>query len=180
MKNIVLGVTGSIAAYKAADIANSLTKDGYNVDVILTASALRFITALTFQTLTKNRAHFDMFDERYPRELEHISLAQKADLALIAPASADIIGKLANGIADDLLSTTVMAMKGVPIYIAPAMNTNMYENPIVSGNMEKLKKFGYEFIEPREAMLACGVVGRGALAETEVVVSAAEKRLGPA
>jgi len=178
MKNIILGVTASIAAYKAADIANTLHKDGYNVEVILTHGATKFITPLTFETLTKNRVYTDVFDENYPREVQHISLAQKADAFVIAPASADIIGKIAGGIADDMLSTVVMAVKGIPVLIAPAMNTNMYENPIVQDNIAKLKKYGYEFIEPREAMLACGVKGKGALAEVGDIVAQIESRLG--
>ena len=130
MKNIVLGVTGSIAAYKAADIANLLTKDGCNVDVILTRGGAAFVTPLTFQTLSKNRVCTDVFQEDTPREVRHISLAKKADLLLVAPATADVIGKMANGIADDMLTSVVLAISGIPRYLAPAMNTNMYENPI--------------------------------------------------
>ena len=130
--NVLLGVTGSIAAYKAAEITSRLTKQGHNVDVILTESGSRFITPLTLQTLSKNKVYMDMFEEIVPSEVKHISLAKKADLLLIAPATANIIGKIAVGIADDFLSTVVMAAAGqAPIYIAPAMNTNMYENPIV-------------------------------------------------
>ncbi len=174
MKNIILGVTGSIAAYKAADLANILTKKGYNVEVIMTRSSKEFITPLTFQSLTKNKVYYDMFEEITPKEIKHISLAQKADLCLIAPASANIIGKLANGIADDMLSTVVMAMNNVPVYICPAMNTNMYINPIVQKNIRCLSESGYNFIEPKEDMLACGVVGKGAMADVNTIVAAVE------
>ncbi len=170
MKNIILGVTGSIAAYKAADITNMLTKDGYNVDVIMTKGGLAFITPLTLQTLSKNRVYTDVFQEDYPREVKHISLSKKADLLLIAPATADIIGKLANGIADDMLTSVVLAVKNIPMLIAPAMNTKMYENPIVQDNISKLKKYGFEIIEPKEAMLACGDLGKGALADINEIV----------
>jgi phosphopantothenoylcysteine decarboxylase/phosphopantothenate--cysteine ligase, prokaryotic len=177
LKNIILGVTGSIAAYKAADIANILTKDGYRVDVILTKGGAQFITPLTLQTLSHNEVNTDVFEEYTPDEVKHISLAKRADLFLVAPASADIIGKIANGIADDMLSTVIMAVKDIPIYIAPAMNTNMYENPIVQENMKKLKAFGYEIIEPREARLACGDLGKGALANVDEIIRIVEERL---
>ena len=143
MKNIVLGVTGSIAAYKAAEITNTLTKLGYNVDVILTKGGMEFITPLTLQTLSKNRVYTDMFQLEYPREVKHISLSKKADLFVIAPATANIIGKIANGIGDDMLTSVALAMTGIPMLIAPAMNTRMYENSIVQEYMEKLKKHGY-------------------------------------
>lgn len=177
MNHILLGVTGSIAAYKAADLANILTKDGYDVDVIMTKGAMAFITPLTLQTLSKNRVYTDVFQEDYPREIEHISLAKKAGLLLVAPASADIIGKMACGIADDMLSTTVLAVRGIPRLIAPAMNTNMYENPVVRENLEKLKKLGFEIIEPKEARLACGDLGKGALADVETIIKTVEARL---
>jgi phosphopantothenoylcysteine decarboxylase len=177
MKNIVLGVTGSIAAYKAADIVNILTKDGYNVDVIMTEGGMAFITPLTLQTLSKNRVYTDVFQEDYPREIKHISLAKKADLLLVAPASADAIGKFASGIADDMLTSVVLAIGDIPRYIAPAMNTNMYENPIVQDNISKLKKYGFEIINPKEARLACGDLGNGALADVEVIVRTIEQRL---
>lgn len=178
MKNIIVGVTGSIAAYKAADIVNTLTKAGYNVDVIMTAGGKAFITPLTLQALSKNRVYTDVFQEDYPREIKHISLATKADCLLIAPASADIIGKIANGIADDMLTSVTLAIHGIPRYIAPAMNTNMYENPIVQDNLEKLKKYGFEIIEPKEAYLACGTIGKGAMADIETIVKTVEARLG--
>lgn len=170
MKNILLGVTGSIAAYKAADIANHLVKRGYRVDVILTDGGAKFITPLTFSTLTKNKVSTDLFDETVPSDVQHISLAKRANLCLIAPATANFIGKVANGIADDMLTTVVMAMKDVPIYICPAMNTNMYDNRIVQENIEKLKNYGYLFIEPKESLLACGDLGKGALADVDKIV----------
>lgn len=174
--NIVLGVTGSIAAYKAADITSSLTKLGHNVDVILTENGSKIITAITLQTLSKNKVYTDMFEEITPKEVKHISLAEKADMVLIAPATANIIGKIAGGIADDFLSTVVMAAAATtPIYIAPAMNTNMYENPIVQQNIEKLMNLGYKFIEPKESLLACGVVGKGALADVDKIVRTVEE-----
>lgn len=169
--NIVLGVTGSISAYKSADIISKLKKHGHNIDVILTESGSKIITPLALQTMSKNKVYMDMFEEITPSEVKHISLAKKADLLLIAPATANIIGKIANGIADDFLSTVVMAAdRNTPVYIAPAMNTNMYENPIVQANIEKLKSYGYRFIEPKESLLACGDVGRGALADVDEIV----------
>lgn len=170
MKNILLGVTGSIAAYKAADLANQITKIGYNVEVVMTESAVKFVAPLTFQALTKNKVYMDMFDEFTPDEIKHISLAKKADVCIIAPATANIIGKIANGIADDFLSTVVMALKDKPVFIAPAMNTNMYENPIVQENIEKLKARGYFIIEPKESILACGDLGKGAMADVSEIM----------
>jgi phosphopantothenoylcysteine decarboxylase/phosphopantothenoylcysteine decarboxylase/phosphopantothenate--cysteine ligase len=177
MKNIILGITGSIAAYKGAEIANVFTKEGDSVHVIMTGAARKFITPLTFQTLTKNKVYTDMFDETIYEDLRHISLAQKADLALIAPASANIIGKLAAGIADDMLSTVIMALRDKPVIICPAMNTAMYENPITQDNIKKLAGYGYHFIEPREARLACGDLGRGALADVAAIISGVRKLL---
>ncbi len=174
MKNIILGVTGSVAAYKAAYIASILTKREYNVDVIMTKSAMEFITPLTFQSLTKNKVYWNMFEEITPKEIKHISLAKKADLCLIAPASANVIGKIATGIADDMLTTVVMAMNQVPILICPAMNTNMYNNPIVQRNIRTLSELGYRFIDPKEAVLACGDLGKGALADVETIVNSVE------
>ena len=176
--NIVLGVTGSIAAYKAADIISRLKKLGHEVDVILTESGSRIITPITLQTLSKNKVYMDMFEEITPKEVKHISLAEKADLMLIAPATANIIGKIANGIADDFLSTVVMAAANTtPVYIAPAMNTNMYENPIIQANIEKLRSYGYRFIEPKESLLACGTVGKGALADVDDIIKVIEGRM---
>ena len=169
--NIVLGVTGSISAYKAADITSRLAKKGHDVHIILTEGGSKFITPLTLQTLSKNKVHGEFFEEGIPKEVKHIDLAQGSDVVVIAPASANIIGKIAAGIADDLLSATVMAAAGAtPVYLAPAMNTNMYENPIVQENIEKLRSLGYRFIEPKESLLACGVTGKGALADVEDIV----------
>lgn len=176
--NVLLGVTGSIAAYKAAEITSRLTKAGHNVDVLLTESGSKFITPLTLQTLSKNKVYMDMFEEITPSEVKHISLAKKADLLLIAPATANIIGKIVGGIADDFLSTVTMAAAGhTPVYIAPAMNTNMYENPIVQENIQKLTKLGYHFIEPKASLLACGDLGKGALADVEEIVAVVEQAL---
>jgi phosphopantothenoylcysteine decarboxylase/phosphopantothenoylcysteine decarboxylase/phosphopantothenate--cysteine ligase len=170
VKNIILGVTGSIAVYKAADIAHQLYKKGYNVEVIMTEGATAFVTPLTFRTLTKNRVYTDVFEDDFPNDVKHISLAQKVDLMLIAPATANCIGKIAGGIGDDMLSTTILAIKNKPVLIAPAMNTNMWENPIVQDNITKLKKYGYKFIDPKEGILAEGSYGKGPLADVDVIV----------
>ena len=168
-KNIVLGVTGSIAAYKACDITSKLAKKSINIDVIMTKSATNFVHPLTFQTLSSNVVNVDMFDDIKYWEVNHISLAKKADILLIAPATANIIAKLANGIADDMLSSVALATKN-QIIIAPAMNTNMYENPATIENIEKLKKRGVKFIEPDSGMLACKDVGKGKLADVDTIV----------
>ncbi len=178
MKTILLGVTGSIAAYKGADLANRLTKAGWNVEVLMTESACRFVAPLTFQSVTHNRVYTDMFEEVIPREVTHISLAQRADLVLIAPATANIIGKLAGGIADDFLSTVMLAVRNKPVYIAPAMNTAMYENPAFQENLEKLKARGFHILEPRESMLACGDLGKGAMQEPEEILSRITREQG--
>jgi phosphopantothenoylcysteine decarboxylase/phosphopantothenoylcysteine decarboxylase/phosphopantothenate--cysteine ligase len=178
MNRVLLGITGSIAAYKGAEIAGLLTKGGYSVQVILTAAARHFITPLTLQTLSKNKVYTDMFEELPCPDVRHISLAKNADLVLIAPASANIIGKIAAGIADDMLSTVIMAVRDKPVLICPAMNTAMYENPIVRDNMAKLAGYGYRFVEPRESRLACGDLGKGALADTRLIVDRAAELLG--
>lgn len=167
-KTIVIGVTGGIAAYKALDIISSLKKKNIEVHVIMTKSATEFISPLCFQALSQNMVIVDMFEEPRSWEIQHISLAKKADLMLIVPATANIIGKVANGIADDMLSTTIMATKA-PVIFAPAMNTNMYNNPIVQDNIKKLKDFGYIFINPSKGRLACGDVGEGKLADTALI-----------
>ena len=177
MKTVLLGVTGSISAYKAADIANQLTKDGYNVKVILTKGGAQFITALTLQTLTKNKVYTDMFALDEPESVAHIALAEEADLVLIAPASADILAKTANGIADDMLTSTLLACTSKPILLAPAMNTHMYENPATQRNLHTLQNDGCRIIEPRESRLACGTVGKGALATVDTIVSAVKEAL---
>jgi phosphopantothenoylcysteine decarboxylase/phosphopantothenoylcysteine decarboxylase/phosphopantothenate--cysteine ligase len=173
MPQIVLGVTGSIAAYKAADLANRLTKDGAIVNVVMTRNAQEFVAPLTFSTLTKRPVYTDSFADTPEYDVEHIGLAKAADVLVIAPATANVIGKIANGIADDLLTTVTMAAAGhgAPVVICPAMNTAMYENPLVQGNIEKLTALGYRFIEPRESILACGDLGRGALADVEVIIT---------
>ena len=161
-KCVVLGVTGSIAAYKTANLASMLVKLNCDVHVIMTQNAANFITPVTFETITRNKCLIDTFDRNFQFHVAHVSLAQKADLFMIAPASANIVGKIANGIADDMLSTTVMATKA-PCFIAPAMNTNMYDNPIVQSNINKLKQFGYHIIEPDCGFLACRDIGKGKL-----------------
>ncbi len=166
---VVLGVSGGIAAYKALEIVSLLVKQDIEVHVIMTESATKFVTPLSFQSLSQNMVICDMFAEPKAWEIQHISLAEKADLFLVAPATANIIGKVANGIADDMLSTTIMATKAKVIF-APAMNTNMYENPIVQSNIDKLKSFGYEFIDPAEGRLACGTCGKGKLESPEAIV----------
>lgn len=172
MKEVLLGVTGSIAAYKAADIANQLTKANKNVNTIMTKAATQFITPLTFESLTKNKVYTDMFDDTYYPDVRHISLAKRADCVVIAPATANIIGKIASGIADDMLSTVIMAVRDKPVIICPAMNTAMYENPITQSNIEKLRALGYRFVEPKEALLACGDLGKGALADVDTIITA--------
>ena len=164
-KNILIGVAGGIAAYKTPNLVSMLVKQGYNVDVILTENAMNFITPNTFEALTKNRCITDTFDRFHSFEIEHISLAKKADVVMIAPCTANVIGKIANGIADDMLTTTVMACKKAKKFIVPAMNTNMYENPIVQDNMKKLQNYGYEIIEASSGRLACGAVGKGKMPE---------------
>ena len=178
-KNIVLGVTGGIAAYKATYIINKLVIDLHaNVDVIMTKNAETFITEQTLRTLSRNIVTRDMFKEPAVWNVEHISLARKADCFLIAPCTANVIGKIANGIADDMLTTTVMATRA-PVVIAPAMNDAMYTNPIVQANMEKLKSFGYRFIEPHEGVLAYGGTGTGELASVEEITDYLLNLLAP-
>lgn len=166
---VCIGVSGGIAAYKALDIVSALRKKDIDVRVIMTESATKFVTPLTFQSLSQNMVATDMFAEPKAFEIQHISLAKRADIFLVAPATANIIGKVANGIADDMLSTTIMATKAKVIF-APAMNTNMYENKIVQSNIEKLTGLGYEFIEPASGRLACGDEGRGKLADVNTIV----------
>ncbi len=168
-KTVVLGVTGSIAAYKIASLASRLVKLHADVHVIMTTNATHFITPITFETLTGNKCLVDTFDRNFQFHVAHVSLAQRADVLLIAPASADVIGKIANGIADDMLTTTVMACTA-PVLISPAMNTHMYENPIVQDNLQKLRSFGYTVIEPAVGMLACRDVGTGKMPEPEVLL----------
>ena len=169
-KTVVLGVTGSIAAYKMANVASMLVKMECDVHVIMTENATHFITPITFETLTGNKCLVDTFDRNFQFHVAHISLAKKADVFLIAPATANVIGKIASGIADDMLTTTVMACNAKKI-IAPTMNTNMYRNPIVQDNLRKLSAFGYEVIQPESGMLACKDVGEGKLPKEAVLVA---------
>lgn len=168
-KTILICVSGSIAAYKLATLVSMLKKQEAEVIVTMTENATNFINPITFETLTNNRCLVNTFDRNFEFNTEHISVAKKADLVVLAPATANVIGKVANGIADDMLTTTIMACKCKKL-IAPAMNTNMYENPIVQDNIEKLKCFGYEIIEPNEGVLACGDVGKGKMAEPEEIL----------
>ena len=171
-KEVLLGVTGGIAAYKACEIVRDLRKEGANVHVVLTASGARFITPLTLQTLSKNPVHTDLFDLLSESDIGHIALAQKAHLLMIAPATANILGKIRNGIADDLLSTILMATTA-PVLLAPAMNTQMYASPAVVENVEVLRGRGFTFVDPDEGELACGTVGPGRLADTPKIVEMA-------
>ena len=175
-KTVVLGVTGGIAAYKAATITSMLRQAGAEVHVVMTEHATRFVTPLTFQTLSQNRVVADMFEPTADWEIEHVALADRADLVLIAPATANIIGKIAAGIADDSLSALVMSTRA-PVVIAPAMNVHMYENPIVQANLRKLEELGYIFVEPDTGPLACGYEGKGRLAEPEEILRQAEQVL---
>lgn len=168
-KNIVLAVTGSIAAYKIANLASMLKKLNANVTVLMTKNATNFIHPITFETLTGNKCLIDTFDRNFEYNVEHVSLAKKADVVLVAPASANVIGKLANGLADDMLTTTVMACKCKKI-IAPAMNTNMYENPVVQDNIKKLQHYNMEVITPDTGYLACGDVGAGKMPSEQVLL----------
>ncbi len=169
-KCVVLGVTGSIAAYKIASLASALVKLHADVQVIMTKNATNFINPITFESLTGNKCLVDTFDRNFEFQVEHVSLAKKADLFLVAPASANVIGKIAHGIADDMLATTIMACK-CPKLISPAMNTNMYENPILQDNLKKIKQYGMEVIDPACGYLACGDTGAGKMPEPEVLLA---------
>lgn len=168
-KTIVLGVTGSIAAYKIANLASMLVKLHADVNVIMTENATNFINPITFETLTGNKCLVDTFDRNFQYNVEHVALAKRANLFMVAPASANVIGKIANGIADDMLTTTIMACKA-PKLIAPAMNTNMFENPIVQDNLKKLERYQYEIISPSTGYLACGDTGAGKLPPEELLL----------
>ncbi|MBQ1839680.1 MAG: bifunctional phosphopantothenoylcysteine decarboxylase/phosphopantothenate--cysteine ligase CoaBC [Ruminococcus sp.] len=168
-KSVVLGVSGSIAAYKIADLASMLVKQHADVHVVMTENATHFIHPITFETLTHNPCLTDTFDRSCPQEVTHIALAARADVCLLAPASANILGKLANGIADDMLSTTCLAMK-CPVLVSPAMNVNMYEHPAVQHNLQTLRSRGVEVIEPDSGYLACGAVGKGKLPGVQVLL----------
>lgn len=173
-KKILLCVTGGIAVYKGAALTSKLTQAGAEVKVILSESAAKFVTPLTFQALSRSEVYTDTFDEKHPEHIAHIHLADWADLIIVAPATANIIGKLANGIADNMISTTLLAATA-PVWIAPAMNVHMYNHPAVIKNMEILKSFGYSFVEPGEGYLACGYTGKGRLEEPEKIVELADQ-----
>ena len=172
-KTVVVGVTGGIACYKAAALCSKLTQRGYNVEVVLTKNATEFIGPHTFESLTHNRAMVDTFDRNFQSHVEHVALADKADLLLVAPATANIIAKAAHGIADDMLSTTILACD-CPKLIAPAMNTRMYENPVTQDNLSALRRYGWEVIEPATGHLACGATGKGKMPEPEDLLEAVD------
>lgn len=175
-KCVVLGLTGSIAAYKIANLASALVKLHADVQVIMTKNACNFINPITFETLTGNKCLVDTFDRNFQYSVEHVSLAKKADIFMVAPASANVIGKMANGIADDMLTTTILACKCKKL-VSPAMNTNMFENPIVQDNLKKLQQFGFEIIQPATGYLACGDTGAGKMPEPEVLLDYILKEL---
>lgn len=175
-KTVLLGVTGSIAAYKIASLASALKKLHADVHVLMTQNATNFINPITFESLTGNKCLVDTFDRNFQFQVEHVSIAKKADVVMIAPASANVIGKLAHGIADDMLTTTVMACK-CKKYISPAMNTNMFENPIVQDNLKILEHYGYEVIQPASGYLACGDTGAGKMPEPETLLAYIEKEI---
>ena len=168
-KTVVLGVTGGIAAYKMPNLASALVKLGCNVQVLMTQNATQFITAVTFETLTGNKALVDTFDRNFSFQVEHIAVADQADLVMIAPATANVIAKLAHGLADDMLTTTVLACN-CPKIVVPAMNTKMYENPVTQDNLNNLRRYGWEVVEPASGYLACGAVGKGKMPEPEVLL----------
>ena len=168
-KTVVLGVAGGIAAYKMPNLASALVKLGCNVQVLMTQNATQFITAVTFETLTGNKALVDTFDRNFSFQVEHIAVADQADLVMIAPATANVIAKLAHGLADDMLTTTVLACN-CPKIVVPAMNTKMYENPVTQDNLNTLRRYGWEVVEPASGYLACGAVGKGKLPEPEVLL----------
>ena len=168
-KTVVLGVTGGIAAYKMPNLASALVKLGCNVQVLMTQNATQFITAVTFETLTGNKALVGTFDRNFSFQVEHIAVADQADLVMIAPATANVIAKLAHGLADDMLTTTVLACN-CPKIVVPAMNTKMYENPVTQDNLNTLRRYGWEVVEPASGYLACGAVGKGKLPEPEVLL----------
>lgn len=175
-KEIVLGVTGSIACYKAAEIASSLLRNGAAVTVIMTRCAQEFVSPITFQTICRRKVITELFEGVGDVATEHISLAERADISLVAPATANIIGKMAAGIGDDFLGTFLLA-RNFPVVVAPAMNELMYRNPIVQENIDKLRRLGFTFVEPEEGRLACGVVGEGRLASVEKILAVVAQEL---
>jgi phosphopantothenoylcysteine decarboxylase/phosphopantothenate--cysteine ligase len=177
-KKILLCVTGGIAVYKAVALTSKLVQAGAEVKVIMSESARKFVTPLSFQALSRNDVYTDTFEERHPEVISHIDLADWADLILVAPATANIIGKMANGISDDMITTTLLATTA-PVWIAPAMNVHMYDHPAVKRNLSVLSEYGYQFVEPSEGFLACGYVGKGRLEEPEKIVSLIEHYFHP-
>lgn len=177
-KTILLGVTGGIAAFKSAQLTSNLLKKNYDVEVIMTKNATEFVTPLTFESLISHKVAVDTFEPVSTYDIHHISLAKKADLVVICPATANVIAKLANGLADDMLSTTVLATKA-PILLCPAMNTNMYENPITQNNLQKCKDYGMTIVEPAEGLLACKDIGKGKLADLSLIEDAIDSALNP-
>lgn len=177
-KTVVLCVTGGIAAYKAADLTSKLHQNGATVHVLMTESATQFIAPMTFETLSGNRAVVDTFDRSFPWEVEHISLAKAADVFVIAPATANVIAKAAHGIADDMVTTTLLATKA-PVVVAPAMNTGMYDNPVTQQNLQTLRERGFHIVDPAAGHLACGDTGRGKLPDTPTLMHGIEKALTP-
>ena len=175
-KNILIGISGCIAAYKSADLTSRLIKLGANVKIIMTANATKLVQPLTFQSLSANPVYFDTFQSTERWDIEHIALAKWADIFVIAPATANVIGKAASGIADDLLTTTILATEAKTLF-APAMNTVMYQKKVVQDNIAKLKRLGYDFIPPGKGRLACGDWGEGKLADIEVIIQHIEKHL---
>ena len=175
-KNIIVGVCGGIACYKTATLVSLLKKEGANVTVIMTKNSQQFITPLTLKTLSQNPVVIDMFCDDETAEVKHITLAENADIVIVVPATANILGKVANGIADDMLSTVIIATKS-PVVFAPAMNNNMYQNKIVQSNIKKLKDYNYKFIEPVVGHLACGTTAVGKLAKVEQILEEVKKEL---
>lgn len=177
MSKIILGISGSIAAYKSADLTSRLTKNGHEIHVAMTQSAQSFITPLTLQVLSKNYVRVDVLEEQDARYVDHIEITKDASLFVIAPATANMIAKIAHGIADDMVSTLFAVFDPKKVLIAPAMNTAMYQHPILILNMDKLKSIGVRFIEPKEGLLACSDYGKGALADLDVIVEAINQAL---
>lgn len=177
-KTILLAVSGSISAYKAADLTSQLGKLGYKIHVLMTEAARDFITPLTLQVLSKNPVHLDVMEEKKANRINHIDLGKEADLFILAPASANTIAQLANGMANNMVTATALALPtSTPKLFAPAMNTKMYDHPATQANMERLKSYGYREIEPKSAVLACGDIGRGALADLDIIIKNIEETL---